>query len=213
MMPSIRFTAVLFIAWLLPVAAHATKPKLDKDTCTQLRLEQTKSLKSGIVNDISKGPEWAKTNLSADRVREIARYIKLDEEVRFGCRDAKLSADAEKASKAAARIELNSDADPIAPVVKDPAKPGAKDAKDHGKPAADTKPAQKPAHHKKAKATEKSSSVTPRRAPTSLSQAVSAFAREGHSGGAASEAAATDGTSNQPILGFGETTVLPYESP
>lgn len=209
MMPSIRFTAALFIAWLLPVAAHATKPKLDKDTCTQLRLEQTKSLKSGIASDISKGPEWAKTNLSADRVQEIARYIKLDEEVRFGCRDAKLSADAEKASKAAARIELNSDADPIAPVVKDPAKPGAKD---HGKPAADAKPVQKSVPHKK-KATEKSSSLTPRRAPTSLSQAVSAFAREDHSGGAASGATVTDGASNQPILGFGETIVLPDESP
>jgi hypothetical protein len=212
MMPSIRFTGVLFIAWLLPVAAHATKPKLDKDTCTQLRLEQTQFLKAGVAKDISKGPEWAKTNLSADRVREIARYIKLDEEVRFGCRDAKLSADAEKASKAAARIELNSDADPIAPVVKDPAKPGAKD---HGKPAADAKPVPKTVPHKKAKATEKSSSLRPRRAPTSLSQAVSAFAREGNSGGSgtASGATATDGASSQPILGFGETIVLPYESP
>lgn len=210
MMPSIRFTTVLLAVWLLPVAAHATKPKLDKGTCTQLRLEQTKSLKSGIANDISKGPEWAKTNLSADRVREIARYIKLDEEVRFGCRDAKLSADAEKASKAAARIELNSDADPIAPAVKDPAKPGAK-AND--KPAADAKPAPKIAPHKKVKATEKSSGLTPRRAPTSLSQAVSAFARKDNHTDTASGAGAAHEASSQPILGFGETTVLPYEAP
>ena len=40
----------------------------------------------------------------------------LDEQVEFGCRDSKLSPEAEKASEAASRIEKNSDADPTAPV-------------------------------------------------------------------------------------------------
>ena len=96
---------------------HATKPKLDSDTCVQLRAEEKKFRQSGILNDMSKGPEWAKANLSAARLREVQHYIELDEQVQFGCRDARLSVDALKASAAAERIEINSDADPTIPIV------------------------------------------------------------------------------------------------
>lgn len=95
--------------------AYATSPKIDDDTCTQLRAEQAKFQQSGILNDINKGAEWAKGNLSPDRLREIQHYMDLDEQVKFGCRDAKLSPDAQKAREAAGRIEINSDADPTAP--------------------------------------------------------------------------------------------------
>jgi hypothetical protein len=114
------------VCFVPAAAAHATKPKLDDDTCAKLRVEQADSIKTGIVADMNKGPEWAKSNLSPERMRDIKHYIQLDEQVRFGCRDAKLSSDAEKASEAAARIEVNSDADPLKPLVKDPAKPGSK---------------------------------------------------------------------------------------
>ncbi len=66
-MSSCRRYAVLLAALVaLPAGAHATQPKIDADTCTQLRLEETKFRQSGILNDMSKGPEWAKANLSPD---------------------------------------------------------------------------------------------------------------------------------------------------
>lgn len=99
----------------LSSAAHATAAKLDDDTCKQLRSEQTKFEQSGILDEIGKGAEWAKANLSQDKLREIEHYMTLDEQLKFGCRDAKPSKDAEKAREAAGRIEINSDADPTAP--------------------------------------------------------------------------------------------------
>jgi hypothetical protein len=116
--------AVLIAAFCLtPFHVWATAPKIDAETCTSLRLEQIKFRQSGILDDMNKGAAWAKTNLSADRLREIQHYLELDEQVQFGCRDAKLTAEAKRASEAAARIELNSDADPTAPVAHDPPKP------------------------------------------------------------------------------------------
>ena len=110
---------IALAACAIPAAtALATQPKIDADTCTQLRLEQIKFRQSGIVDDMAKGPEWAKANLPPDRLREIEHYMALDEQVKFGCRDAKLSPEAEKASEAASRIEINSDADPTAPLAR-----------------------------------------------------------------------------------------------
>ncbi|HVZ03726.1 hypothetical protein [Hyphomicrobium sp.] len=205
-MPFFRFSVALVAAWIFPaIAAHATKPKLDEDTCAQLRLEQSKFLKTGILSDMAKGPDWAKAHLSADRLQEIKHYITLDEQVRFGCRDAKLSADAEKASKAAARIEINSDADPIAPVVKDPVKPGAK-------PEAKKKPRlRKHISHKKSKKLQKSGSLERPHGSGSAAASVSAAAE---SGGGEPQKGSSDGvTPKLPAFGFGETVVLPHDAP
>lgn len=211
-MLSVRFSLAVSAALFLAAGtAHATKAKLDDDACAQLRVEETKFRQAGILNDMSKGPDWAKANLSADRMKEIQHYIQIDEQVRFGCRDAKLSADAEKASEAAARIEINSDADPIAPVVKDPEKPGAK-------AASKTKaPVHKRTSHKKSKkAPAKSSGLEQpgkRTMPDSAegtggAQPVAAAADETGSVGASDEA-----TPKLPAFGFGETVVLPHTSP
>ncbi|MBS0251889.1 MAG: hypothetical protein JSR78_12590 [Proteobacteria bacterium] len=120
-----RRTMLVATLALAPSAAWATKPKLDPETCNALRLEQIKFRQSGVLNDMSKGAAWGKANLSPERLREIQHYLELDEQVQFGCRDAKVTAEAKRASEAAARIEINSDADPTAPVAKDPPKPGA----------------------------------------------------------------------------------------
>ena len=45
------------------------------------------------------------SQLTPERLREVEHYLTLDEQVEFGCRDAKLSPDAEKASEAASRIK------------------------------------------------------------------------------------------------------------
>jgi hypothetical protein len=208
MMPSLRFSVALAVACISPaVAAHATKPKLDDATCAKLRVEQTASLKTGILSDLNKGPEWAKSNLSPDRIRDIKHYIQLDEEVRFGCRDAKLSAAAEKASEAAARIEINSDADPLAPVVKDPAKPGA----------AEHEPKKKPHHHrhkhkKSKKSAPKPSDLDPSKTKSTSrppAAARSASADDPPSSGSGGTVAGTD--SSPPMFGFGKTMVIPAD--
>lgn len=104
------------IGSLIGVAAplRATSAKLDEDTCNQLRLEQMAFKQSGVVADYERGAEWARTNLTAERMREIERYIALDEQVKFGCRDAKLTLDAQRAADEARKIELGVEADPKA---------------------------------------------------------------------------------------------------
>jgi hypothetical protein len=211
-MPRKRFYAAVLATFFVPAAAHATKPKLDDDTCAQLRLEQTKLIKSGILNEMGKGPEWAKANLPAGRLSEIKHYIELDEQVRFGCRDAKLSADAKKASEAAARIEINSDADPTAPTVKDPAKPGTKAE------AKTKRPSHKHSSHKKSKKNaRKSGSLDPAKEttnsiPSTTAPAQSVAVGSGESG--SSEPASSSASSpTLPAFGFGETVVVPQGAP
>jgi hypothetical protein len=137
----------------------ATKPKIDAETCKQLRLEEAKFHQSGILKDMSKGPAWAKANLSPERLREVEHYLTLDEQVKFGCRDAKRSPEAEKASEAATRLEINSDADPTAP-------PKAKSPKADAKPAVADPP-------KPAKAPTAAKSATKKRATQKKAPAAS----------------------------------------
>ena len=146
-------------------AALATQPKLDAETCAQLRLEQIKFRQSGILNDMSKGSEWAKANLTPERLREVEHYMTLDEQVEFGCRDSKLSPEAEKASEAASRIEKNSDADPTAPVTATSPKAGTPPVADPPKPqkpaSTDNQPAKKRATHKNQPTRKKAKAVEP----------------------------------------------------
>lgn len=205
---------------VLPETMRATQAKLDAETCSALRLEQIKFRQSGILNDINKGPGWAKANLSPDRLREVEHYLLLDEQVKFGCRDAKLSPAAEKASEAAKRIEFNSDADPTEPLpaaseatgasgpgaVSDPPKPGVKEpGRKH--PSHTTKPksadpkaqtSDKPKKPVKSKVSESAAPANPSPPPAAQS---------------GSDSSAGDEGPTLPAFGFGETVVLPHSSP
>ena len=48
-------------------------------------------------------------------MREVEHFILLDEQLKFGCREAVLTQDAKAAGEAAVKLELNPDADPTAP--------------------------------------------------------------------------------------------------
>ena len=146
--------------------------KLDKDTCDQLRGEKVTFVQSGILADFEKGAAWGKTNLSADRLREVEHFILLDEQLKFGCREAVLTQDAKAAGEAAVKLELNPDADPTAPEP-DPAQAAgagsdAAAGADSGRSLADdataaTKPVkrQKPAAAAKPKSKPKDAYVPP----------------------------------------------------
>ncbi len=212
MMLFLRHAAIIAAICFVPFAAAATQPKIDSDTCTTLRLEQIKFRQSGVLDDMSKGAEWAKANLSADRLREIEHYMQLDEQVKFGCRDAKLSPEAERASEAAARIEINSDADPTAPTANDPPKPGAADKKDapkktSGKKSKAATPSDKP--RKKKKASQADVAPQPPVVVQSASEPITSAPAETSS--VSSPAAAEDPP--LPAFGFGETVVLPHSAP
>lgn len=94
--------------------ASATEAKFDPLTCADLRIEQQKAIEAGLASDVARGPVWAKANLNQDRIHQIELFIAIDEHVKFGCRDAKITKDALAAAEAARRLELNPDADPLA---------------------------------------------------------------------------------------------------
>lgn len=120
--------------------AFATAPKYDVQTCAELRQDYQRAAASGLAARRAHGPEWARDNLSGDQLRELQIFIELDEQIKFGCRDATITLDAERAANFARRIELNPDADPDAPLPKiPPAEAGTGGAGDEGAP-----PSQKP---------------------------------------------------------------------
>ncbi|MEQ1718182.1 MAG: hypothetical protein ABL907_19750 [Hyphomicrobium sp.] len=101
---TIAFRLLVLAAFAVPACAA---PKLDKDTCDQLKVEQAKFLETGILSEIQKGAQWGKANLSAERLREVEHFILLDEQLKFGCRQVTLTIDAMRAGEAATQIELN----------------------------------------------------------------------------------------------------------
>ncbi len=106
-MPATMRKALLGMTALLAtsIASAEAAPKLDKETCEQLKSEQAKFMASGIVEDIQRGAEWGKGNLSPERLREIEHFILLDEQLKFGCRIITMTADIFRAGEAATQME------------------------------------------------------------------------------------------------------------
>lgn len=90
---------------------RATAARIDVATCKELKLEQQKFIETGILADLQRGPEWAKTSLSQDRLRQVELYIMLDEQLKFGCREARFSLELEKPSEAGKANDTDPGAD------------------------------------------------------------------------------------------------------
>jgi hypothetical protein len=58
---------------------------LDEQACKGLKTEREALVTRGIESDMAKGPEWAKSNLQPDRLKEVARLIELNEQLTFRC--------------------------------------------------------------------------------------------------------------------------------
>lgn len=122
--------------------------ELSKEVCDGLRAEKGRLEAAGVAQAMEKGPEWAKANLGADRLRQIQRYIEVGEGLTFRCerpraQDAKLDEDddapAPAAPAAAAPVKPK-------PTPGAPAKAAAPKAPAVAAPAAETpeKPKPKP---------------------------------------------------------------------
>lgn len=73
----------LLIFFAAADAGHALP--LTPSECDQVRAEQLGLESSGVTADMAQGAEWARSNLSPDRLQRIARWIELQEKVLFRC--------------------------------------------------------------------------------------------------------------------------------
>lgn len=112
-----------------PLIVPPRAAPLPKEACETLRTERGALEGQGARSDMAKGAAWAKTNLSAERMRTIQRLIELDEQVLFRCDGA----------RAAAAAQAEADRDDDAP--KKASTPKATPNSGAAKPAASAKPA------------------------------------------------------------------------
>jgi hypothetical protein len=80
---------LLFLVAVLAALAALTQARaapLDNETCTKLKLEQGDLENAGVEQSMAKGPEWAKANLTPEKIQQVRRFIELEELIVFRCR-------------------------------------------------------------------------------------------------------------------------------
>lgn len=83
-----RRAAAAAVASLMAAAAQAQT--LGKEACDAADAERAQLLAGGVQETVKKGPGWAKANLPQQKIKEVARYIALQEDLLFKCGQAKL---------------------------------------------------------------------------------------------------------------------------
>ena len=77
----------LLLIALVASLAHASAAPLDADTCAKLQSEQEQLENAGVEKDMAKGPAWAKDNLPYDKLVRVKRFIEIEEQLLFRCRN------------------------------------------------------------------------------------------------------------------------------
>jgi hypothetical protein len=78
--------ALLMTALCAPwLAAPAAASPLEPQACASLKTEHDGLASAGAQSDMNRGPEWAKTNLTPDRLEKVERLIALKEQLTFRC--------------------------------------------------------------------------------------------------------------------------------
>lgn len=80
---------LLGLACLAVLVGRLGAEPLPKETCDLLKGEQDTLANGGIKDEMAKGPEWARNNLKAERLKAIERYIDIGEQLSFRCGLAK----------------------------------------------------------------------------------------------------------------------------
>lgn len=73
--------AALSVAWA--PAVHAGK--LGTHACYELRVELGFLRAAGAEEDMKRGPDWAKVNLTREELENIRRLVEVEEQLRFRC--------------------------------------------------------------------------------------------------------------------------------
>lgn len=79
---------------MLALGSPAGAAPLDDAACERLKLEQAALLLSGARENMAQGPDWAKANLTASKLKDIARLIEVDEQLLFRCPQPKPAVEA-----------------------------------------------------------------------------------------------------------------------
>lgn len=86
-----RGAAAVALASLIAAAGAVTHAQtMPKEACDAAESERAKLLAGGVQETVKKGPAWAKANLAPHKIKEVERYIALQEDLLFKCGQAKL---------------------------------------------------------------------------------------------------------------------------
>lgn len=77
--------AHLLAALLLLAAPPAMAAPLEPEACAALKSEHRSLVAAGAKSDMDRGPEWARANLSPERLGKIERLITVQEQLSFRC--------------------------------------------------------------------------------------------------------------------------------
>lgn len=111
---------------------------LAKEECDSLKAEQAELTAAGVRDQLGRGADWGKSNLSMDQMKRVERFIAIEEQLSFRCGLARLRASLPVAEEGGEQ-ELDEKGQPIPPKKKEE----AGDAQ--AKPKAKVKPAAKAA--------------------------------------------------------------------
>jgi hypothetical protein len=81
---------LIALAGLVAARAPARATPLDADTCAKLQGEQERLENVGVEKDMAKGPVWAKANLAPEKLDLVRRFIEIEEQLLFRCRNKAL---------------------------------------------------------------------------------------------------------------------------
>ena len=79
------------LALVLGAMAPAAAVPLDGPVCEQLQLQQDALRADGAAADMARGPEWARANLTDERLRRIGLLLEIEEKLNFRCGLAKIA--------------------------------------------------------------------------------------------------------------------------
>lgn len=115
--------------------ATAHSAPLPREDCDKLATERTALMSAGIVEQMAKGPAWAKSNLPAAKIAEVQRFIAIDEQLSFRCGMSRLKLEIPDEEQAAADAEAKKAPAKGAAVPKKPVTPKAATATPGAPPA------------------------------------------------------------------------------
>jgi hypothetical protein len=73
------------LPFLVLAAVPSWAAPMQPEECLRSQTEQAALVASGTADDMARGPEWAKDNLSSDRLERVKRWIELEEQILFRC--------------------------------------------------------------------------------------------------------------------------------